>query len=206
MTHALCVLGYVAYHRQDYTGARRHYDESLMMAKELGDKGLIAFGLERLANVVAAQGEPEWAARLWGAAEGMLETPILPIGRADSERAAAAARLQLGETAFFAAWAEGRAMPLEQVLAAHGSTMPSLPDQAALPSTPPKGPNHLAGLTAREVEVLRPLAQGLTSVQIAEQLVIGLVTVNSHVRSIYSKLGVSSRSAATRYSMEHHLL
>jgi DNA-binding NarL/FixJ family response regulator len=62
------------------------------------------------------------------------------------------------------------------------------------------------GLTQREMDVLRLLAQGLTSAQIAEQLVIGLVTVNSHVRSIYSKLGVTSRATATRYALEHHLL
>jgi DNA-binding NarL/FixJ family response regulator len=56
------------------------------------------------------------------------------------------------------------------------------------------------------VEVLRLVAQGLTSAQIAEQLVIGLATVNFHVRSIYSKLGVSSRSAATRYAIERNLV
>jgi DNA-binding NarL/FixJ family response regulator len=67
-------------------------------------------------------------------------------------------------------------------------------------------PASAAGLTPREMDVLRLLAQGLTSAQIAEQLVIGLVTVNSHVRSIYSKLGVTSRSAATRYAIEHHLV
>jgi DNA-binding NarL/FixJ family response regulator len=61
-------------------------------------------------------------------------------------------------------------------------------------------------LTPREMEVLRLLAHGLTSAQIAERLVIGLVTVNSHVRSIYSKLGVTSRAAATRYALEHQLL
>ena len=61
-------------------------------------------------------------------------------------------------------------------------------------------------LTPREMEVLRLLAQGLTSAQIAERLVIGVVTVNFHVRSIYNKLGVTSRAAATRYAMEHHLL
>jgi DNA-binding NarL/FixJ family response regulator len=62
------------------------------------------------------------------------------------------------------------------------------------------------GLTARELEVLRLLAQGLTSAQIAERLTLSLLTVNTHVRSIYSKLGVTSRSAATRYAMEHHLV
>ena len=67
-------------------------------------------------------------------------------------------------------------------------------------------PVYPTDLTTRELDVLRLLAQGLTSAQIAEQLVIGLVTVNSHVRSIYNKLGVSSRSAATRYAIKHHLL
>ena len=46
----------------------------------------------------------------------------------------------------------------------------------------------------------------MTSAQIAKQLIIGVVTVNFHVRSIYNKLGVTSRAAATRYAMEHHLL
>ena len=67
-------------------------------------------------------------------------------------------------------------------------------------------PSYPDGLTAREMEVLQLAAQGFTSAQIAEQLVIGLATVNFHVRSIYSKLGVSSRSAATRYAIEHHLV
>ena len=61
-------------------------------------------------------------------------------------------------------------------------------------------------LTPREDEVLRLLAQGLTSTQIAEQLVIGVTTVNFHVRSLYSKLGVTSRAAATRCAIEHHLV
>ena len=70
----------------------------------------------------------------------------------------------------------------------------------------PSSPTSFNDLTPREMEVLRLLAQGLTSAQMAERLVIGLVTVNSHVRSIYSKLGVNSRSAATRYAIEHYLL
>jgi DNA-binding NarL/FixJ family response regulator len=82
---------------------------------------------------------------------------------------------------------------------------------AMLPLSRSLSPSRIAkqaysGLTAREMDVLRLLAQGLTSAQIAEQLVIGLVTVNAHVRSIYSKLGVTSRAAATRYALEHHLL
>jgi DNA-binding CsgD family transcriptional regulator len=61
-------------------------------------------------------------------------------------------------------------------------------------------------LTRREQEVLCLLAMGLTSAQIAERLVVSLSTVNTHVRSIYNKLKVTSRSAATRYAIEHHLI
>jgi len=50
------------------------------------------------------------------------------------------------------------------------------------------------------------LTIGLTSTQIAEQLVISLPTVNTHVGSIYTKLGVTSRAAATRYAIERHLV
>jgi len=78
-----------------------------------------------------------------------------------------------------------------------------LPEPAAKQVSSSTSPNDL---TAREMDVLRLLVQGLTSAQIAERLVIGLVTVNSHVRSIYSKLGVTSRAAATRYALEHNLL
>ena len=61
-------------------------------------------------------------------------------------------------------------------------------------------------LTSREREVLDLLTMGLTNAQIAERLVVSLSTVNTHVRSIYNKLEVTSRSAATRYAVEHHLV
>lgn len=61
------------------------------------------------------------------------------------------------------------------------------------------------GLTEREIQVLRAVAQGLTDTQVAEQLIISPRTVHSHLNSIYSKLGITSRSAATRYAIEHNL-
>jgi DNA-binding NarL/FixJ family response regulator len=62
------------------------------------------------------------------------------------------------------------------------------------------------GLTAREVEVLRLLAQGWSDAQIAEHLVISPRTVNTHLTSIYRKLQVTTRSAATRYAIDHQLV
>jgi DNA-binding CsgD family transcriptional regulator len=61
------------------------------------------------------------------------------------------------------------------------------------------------GLTPREAEVLKLVAQGLTDAQVAERLYISPRTVSQHLRSIYHKLEVPSRAAATRYAMEHGL-
>ncbi len=96
----------------------------------------------------------------------------------------------------------------EQILATEQSRKMSPLSAAGYQSvTPVKSQARFpARLTRREIEVLRLLTRGLTSAQIAEQLVISLPTVNTHVSSIYAKLGVPSRSAATRYAVEHHLV
>ena len=99
-------------------------------------------------------------------------------------------------------------LDLEEALSAQEAEPISPSTEAWQPSAPPaRGtPPAPAGLTGREVEVLRLIAQGWTDAQIAEHLVISPRTVNHHTTSLYSKLGVSSRAAATRYALEHHLL
>jgi DNA-binding NarL/FixJ family response regulator len=62
------------------------------------------------------------------------------------------------------------------------------------------------GLTAREVDVLRLVAAGLTDAEAAERLFVSVRTVNAHLRSIYRKLGVTSRAAAGRFAAENDLL
>jgi len=71
---------------------------------------------------------------------------------------------------------------------------------------PDKASTYPAGLSAREVEVLRLLTQGLSDAEIAEHLVVSPRTVNTHLTSIYRKLQVTSRSAATRFAIEHQLV
>jgi DNA-binding NarL/FixJ family response regulator len=63
-----------------------------------------------------------------------------------------------------------------------------------------------AGLTGREVEVLRLVAHGLGNREIAERLVVSPRTAEHHVQHIYAKIGVSSRAAAALFAMEHGLL
>ena len=189
--------------------AQAIYEESLVLSSKLCYKEGFAPSLEGLAIAKAEQGELQRAARLWGAAEGLRESiglPIPPIERVGYESSVAAARTQLGEKVFVATWAEGRSMTPEQALATRGPvTMPEESSSMLGLTTAKTPPTYPAGLTAREVEVLRLVAQGLTDAQVAEQLVISPRTVNFHLTSIYGKIGVSSRSAATRYAIEHHL-
>ena len=63
-----------------------------------------------------------------------------------------------------------------------------------------------AGLTTREVEVLRLLVRGLSNKEIAERLVISRKTAGSHVEHIYSKIGVSNRARASLFAMKHGLM
>ena len=78
------------------------------------------------------------------------------------------------------------------------ATAPRRSEAAAPPDT--------AGLSGREIEVLRLLAAGLSNAQIAERLVIGVGTVNTHLSTIYGKLGVSSRTAAIRWAIDQKLV
>ncbi len=161
--------------------------------------------------MAAALGLPTWAALLWGTAEPLRESRSVAIPQALYDRMVALVRSQLGEPAFEGARGKGRTMTAAQVLASPEAFAPQVqkPAQAASGSAPiPSAghPSYPVGLTAREMEVLRLVAQGLSDAQVAEQLVISPRTVNWHLTSIYSKLGVSSRGAATRYALEHSLV
>ena len=67
-------------------------------------------------------------------------------------------------------------------------------------------PSGLEHLTPRQIEVLRLVARGMTNNEIAEALFLSRRTVHAHLRSIFHKLGVGHRSAATRYAIQHGLL
>jgi DNA-binding NarL/FixJ family response regulator len=81
------------------------------------------------------------------------------------------------------------------------SAMPPSSGQLSLSSAP----EHPSGLTSREVEVLGLVARGVTSARIAKELFLSPRTVQRHLISIYHMLGVSPRSAATCFALEHNL-
>ncbi len=197
---ALRNLGIAALKQGDYEQAAAWVGESVLALQEpAGALGMV--NLDLLAAAVSLLGDHEWATRLFGAAEAVRETvgvPVIPSIRADYDRGLAAARAGLGGTTFAAAWAEGKAMPPEQAIE-YALEPPMVPEQAS-PSTYP------ASLSARETEVLRLVAKGMTNAQIARELFISPRTVNAHLGSIYHKIGSSTRAEATRFAIEHGLL
>jgi predicted ATPase/class 3 adenylate cyclase len=115
---ALCRLGAVVHAQGDDDRATALYEESLALYRELGNKHGLAECLEGLAGVAVAQRQLERAARLLGAAETLRQAtgaPLSPGERARYDRDMSAVRAGLGEAAFAAAWATGKAMPLEHV-------------------------------------------------------------------------------------------
>ena len=208
---SLLLLASVAAYEHDYLTARILYEESLELLldqpKGSGREDKIAACLEGFAVVCASQKEFDRAICLWSVAEALREAiliPIPPVARTAYEYAVNTTRTEVGEKYFVRLWAKGRAMTPQQALAVHEDILTlkqaaKMPDDAILASPSP-------GLTRRESDVLCFLTKGLTSTQIARELFISLSTVNTHIRSIYNKLGVTSRSAATRYALEQHLV
>jgi DNA-binding NarL/FixJ family response regulator len=142
----------------------------------------------------------------------LLLNAVTNYEQANYERQMNQVRAQLGDSAFATAWAEGRAMTPEQALAAREQQLFSEQPLADVQTKARTTKHKLAtqtypnGLTAREVEVLRLVAQGLSDAQVAQTLVISPRTVNAHLRSIYSKLNITSRTAAAHFALEQQLL
>jgi predicted ATPase len=120
MAISLNNLAYAALYEGRFREALAPLQESLALAQELGDRDGIAYRLEGMSVVAAAQDEVERAARLLGGADALFEVikaDLDPAERDLHERTIADVRARLGEEAFAAAWAEGRAMSLSEAVA-----------------------------------------------------------------------------------------
>jgi DNA-binding CsgD family transcriptional regulator len=192
----------------DHGRAVELHAKGLRFATEVGDVANAAYSLEGLAGVAAARGEPERAARLFGASEALLETVGAPRyvhaqDLSSYERAVEELRSPLGEKALAVAWAEGREMDLERAIE-YGLQEPGTPEGAEESEEAPRV--FPAGMSACEAEVLGLIAQGKTNAQIARELFISPRTVNGHLTSAYHKIGTSTHVEAARFATEHGLL
>jgi ATP/maltotriose-dependent transcriptional regulator MalT len=205
-------LGRLVARQGNYVQAWSFYRESLSTLRELGDKQATAIALIGLGFMYTKGGQPELALVLYGAAQKLVEASgarIEPDDQAEYERNLDLIRKRIDTKKWSPAWDKGQAMAQgEAILTALALPQPLVPAPAASgaasggPVRPPEVP---AGLTRREVEVITLVARGLTDAQIAEQLYLSRHTVHAHMHSIFSKLDVSTRSAAARFAIEHGL-
>jgi predicted ATPase/DNA-binding CsgD family transcriptional regulator len=209
--NALFNLAQLALAGGDHEAAFRWFAEGIVPSEELGDRGNIAYILEGLGIVAGARGEAGRAARLLGASEALISaiglrghTYYRP-DRALYGRIEARARAKLDRAAFEAAKEEGRAMSPERAIE-YALEEPSMQEGEVPTTTPSSAAEHPAGLTSREVEVLGLVAEGLTNAEVAQRLYLSPRTIQRHLNSIYHKLGVGSRTAATRFALEHSIV
>jgi non-specific serine/threonine protein kinase len=205
-SESLFLLALLAYDQGETAEAAAFCRESLALAWAERNLQRVAFPLDRLAILAGEAGQDEAAARLFGAAErlhealGLARDAAVGAGRA---RALATARARSGEEAFAAAWAAGRALPVEGAVAeaARLEVGPVVPT-----SRPPTATAAEAGLTRREREVLRLLVGGHTDREIAAALCVSPRTVGGHVSHILAKFGVETRRGARDHALRHGLV
>lgn len=200
---ALDSLGRAYTRLGDISQARRCIYESLALNMELGDAWNIAYGLVSLAEAAYAQNDYARTAKLMGAAEANYDNVRGRLDRFDGatfDKCRDSSEEALGAVGFASAWAEGLKLTPQEAIDLSRS-------ESAISRSESKTPDrtNAAGLSPRELEVLRVLAQGLSDIEVAEKLCLSRHTVNAHLRNVYSKLGVSSRAAATRYAVDNGL-
>lgn len=204
--HLLTALGCMALRGGDPDAAIEQLRESVTLFGRVG----LRFGVQYCATpcfdafawVAYDAGDAEQAARFLGMADALLDRGGLPrpAGEAmfvDGQRIAAI-RSTLEQIAPRAAWREGFELN-EPTMIAEALTWDPVPR----PVAERRRPSDAAGLSPRELDVLRLMADGLTNQAIADQLYLSRRTVTSHASNIIAKLGVTTRTAAVAWALRN---
>jgi DNA-binding CsgD family transcriptional regulator len=200
-------LGLIAEAQGRFLEAARHYQESLHGYLEAGDASFFHKALPGLATMAAIGGLPELGARLLGATDAQLEragSVLYPYDRQAYERAENGSRAALSQQAFAAEFRTGRELTPDDWPELADAIVAAVERATQAPRKRGAGPS--GGLTRRERDVLRLMAQDRTDREIADALFIGHRTVNTHVANILRHLDVSSRRGAIRAARERGLL
>ena len=184
-------LGYIALHEGDVPRAVRSFRDSYFLNLQIGyQSGALSF-LEGIAAAAGVAGQPERAARLYGAWEARCARPgtefkLHPPDQAEYDRSLERVRAALSEAALTRAWASGTKLTLDQALAEALAFAAEIADTEASTS-------RAELLSHREREIAHLLAEGLTNHQIARTLGIAERTVDTHVSHVLRKLRISTR-------------
>ncbi|HZQ38979.1 MAG TPA: LuxR C-terminal-related transcriptional regulator, partial [Dehalococcoidia bacterium] len=189
---------------------------SLVLGQKLGSAYFLIPALEGCASLCALEQCFAQAAGLMGTIAAARDTSHMPHWRGYADQCERHHRLvehELGSLRYDELWTAGRALALDAAAAAalghaeaaHGRPGEELAEQTAAPALLHQIPLPQR-LTVREVEVLRLIAAGQSTREIAAALSIAEGTVERHVTHLYGKIGVRNRAEATSYAHEHALL
>jgi predicted ATPase/DNA-binding CsgD family transcriptional regulator len=182
-------LGAVALIGRDLDGSKPLLTEALRIARRIDDRVAQYALLDVLACHAAECGQPRIAAALIGAAETVqrgVGATTIPYLAPLIAQAGESTRAALGAATFQGQCDAGRAMSRGAAIGlALGETAPAQPASTEASTAP---------LSKREAEVARLVSEGLSNKQIGARLLISEHTVDSHVRSVLTKLGFSSRA------------
>ncbi len=186
----------------DLSGAREAAEELATIARDYGSEALRAAAALAQGRVELAHDQaPEALASLRRAWE-LWQAADCPFEAAEARRALGIACRDVGDL-------EGAELALSSSLSVFdrlGARGESARTVELLDTRPTNGRSRVAGLTERELEVLRLVAAGKSNREIAEVLYLSVKTVARHLSNIFYKIGVSSRSAATAFAYEHGLI
>ena len=194
-------LGELALAERDFGEARTRFGEGLALYREMDSRRGIGIAISGFAAVAAAQGQPERAVRLAGAATALHQAgggAIQLIQPPGSSAWLDDARRALGDPAAASAWASGLSLSVDDAIDEALADAPSAPTR-----TEPS--RREMPLTPREQEVARLVAQGASNRRIAEVLVIGERTAEAHVSNILAKLGLETRVQLAAWTVAHGL-
>jgi non-specific serine/threonine protein kinase len=203
---ALDGLGRLALAEGRWEDAHACLAESLRLVDEIGNRPAIADTLESFAALAASLSRPEAALQLTGAATALREA----IGAAQSpfrrdlvNRWRPSRERGVGPDVSAPSRELGQAMTSQEAI----TLALTLNESGARPSVSQKdGSPHVGGLSVRESEVLRLVAQGRSNKEIAAELVLSLRTVERHISNLYAKIDAHGKADATSYAIHHHLV
>lgn len=199
---SLCHLGIGLWKHGDLDAAAARLREALSSLRRVNDTLGTMWCLDALAWIAHDQGQSQRAATLLGAATRLARTtgtppaiyPELSAYHRQYEQQTDAA---IGSSAYQAALLHGQSLSLDEAIRyALGEPYPPAAESPTV-----IGPEH--GLTHREYQIAELVANGLPNKQIAVSLVISPRTVEKHVHSLLSKLGLRSRAQVAAWFVTH---
>ena len=200
----LWVTGLGLWRTGELDAAEQSVGAALAIERDFQDRLCIALSVALLSFIATSRGEYQRAAELADLAEhvcavtGTCLEAYGPRLRADADACAQVIASQLGARPSIGAWSwSGSGIPVAEVIdRALGIEGSGRPDQTLLRT-------QQLPMTARELEVARLVAEGLSNRQVAQRLVLSARTVDGHVQRILGKLGVSTRTGIATWILEH---